>query len=412
MNVAERRIVWLTAASHALVHTYELSIPILMTVWLLEFSTTAATLGVVVTLGYGLFGVGALPGGVLVDRFGSKPLIIACMGGMAASFLLAGIAPTLWTLALAIGLWGITASVYHPAGLSLLSIAIEKPGTALGYHGIGGNLGIALGPLVTVVLLLWFDWRTVTVVLAAPAALVVAYAFSVDVAAALPDTHDGNGTKGKITLSDVGRDTRTLVTLGFGLVILIVTLNGLYYRSFLTFLPSMLGEFLSALPEIQIVDPESPYAEEFDVARWLYVAILVVGVVGQYLGGKAADRFPTERGLTVALGALAVLALVFVPASVHVGSFVAVSLLLGVTLFSIQPLSQATVAYYSPPETRGLSFGYTYLAIFGVGALGAALAGGVLTFGSANLLFVVLAGLAATGSIVSIVLFRVGTRRS
>ncbi|MFW6045271.1 MAG: MFS transporter, partial [Natronomonas sp.] len=116
--------------------------------------------------------------------------------------------------------------------------------------------------------------------------------------------------------------------------------------------------------------------------------------------------------LTVALGLLAALALVIVPASVHVGSFVAVSLLLGVTLFSIQPLSQATVAYYSPPETRGLSFGYTYLAIFGVGALGAALAGGVLTYGSATLLFVVLAGLAATGSIVSIVLFRVGTRRS
>lgn len=412
MDTAERRIVWLTAASHALVHTYELSIPILMTVWLLEFSTTAATLGVVVTVGYALFGVGALPGGVLVDRFGSKPLIIACLAGMAGAFLLAGLAPSLWTLAFAVGLWGVTASVYHPAGLSLLSMAIEKPGTALGYHGIGGNLGIALGPLVTVVLLLWFDWRTVTVVLAAPAALVIAYSFRVDVAAALPDAKDGNGTKGKISLADVGTDTRKLATLGFVLVILIVTLNGLYYRSFLTFLPNLLGDFLSALPEIQVVDPDSPYAEEFDVARWLYVAILVVGIAGQYLGGKAADRFATERGLTVALGSLAVLALVFVPASAHVGTFVTVSLLLGVALFSIQPLSQATVAYYSSPETRGLSFGYTYLAIFGVGALGAALAGTVLTYGNATLLFLVLAGLATGGSLISIVLFRVGTRRA
>jgi len=89
-----------------LVHTYELSIPILLTVWVGEFSTTAAVLGLVVTVGYGLFGVGALPGGILVDRFGSKPLILACLGGMAGSFLLVSLAPNLLTLALAIAVWG------------------------------------------------------------------------------------------------------------------------------------------------------------------------------------------------------------------------------------------------------------------------------------------------------------------
>lgn len=86
MDSAEQRIVAFTAGSHGLVHTYELSIPILLTVWVGEFSTTAAVLGLVVTVGYGLFGVGALPGGILVDRFGSKPLILACLGGMADRF--------------------------------------------------------------------------------------------------------------------------------------------------------------------------------------------------------------------------------------------------------------------------------------------------------------------------------------
>lgn len=412
MEYEERRIVWFTAAAHALVHTYELSIPILMTVWLLEFSTSAATLGFVVTIGYGLFGIGALPGGVLVDRFGSKPLIIACLLGMAGAFILAGLSPSLWTLTLAVALWGLTASVYHPAGLSLLSMAIDKPGTALGYHGIGGNIGIALGPLLTVVLLLWFDWRIVAFVLAAPAAVVVAYTLRVDVATALPKDDDGSGTKGRISMATIFDDTRTLATIGFTLVIVIVTLNGLYYRSFLTFLPSMLGDFIAAFGEIQIIDPASPYAEEFDLARWLYVAILMVGVIGQFIGGKAADRMPTERGLTYALAFLAVFAISFVPASANAGSFLAVSLLLGIALFSIQPLSQATVAAYAPREARGLSFGFTYLAIFGVGALGAGLAGTILTYGTSATLFLVLAGLAGSGSLVSIVLFRVGTRRS
>lgn len=38
-----------------MVHTYELSIPVFMTIWLLEFGTTAAVLGVAVAVGYGLF---------------------------------------------------------------------------------------------------------------------------------------------------------------------------------------------------------------------------------------------------------------------------------------------------------------------------------------------------------------------
>lgn len=40
------------------------------------------------------------------------------------------------------------ATVYHPAGLSLLSTRVSQPGLAFGYHGSGGNLGIALGPSV------------------------------------------------------------------------------------------------------------------------------------------------------------------------------------------------------------------------------------------------------------------------
>jgi MFS family permease len=61
----------------------------------------------------------------------------------------------------------------------------------------------------------------------------------------------------------------------------------------------------------------------------------------------------------------------------------------------MQPLTQATIAKYSPPERRGLSFGYTYLAIFGIGALGASVTGATLTYGSPRVLFVLLAGFAA-----------------
>ncbi|ELZ46043.1 major facilitator superfamily MFS_1 [Halorubrum distributum JCM 9100] len=420
MDAAERRIVKFTAGSHGLVHTYELSIPILLTVWVGEFSTTAAALGVVVTLGYGLFGVGALPGGVLVDRFGSKPLILACLAGMAGSFLLVSVAPTLPVLAAAIAIWGLTASVYHPAGLSLLSKSIDRRGTALGYHGIGGNLGIALGPLATALLLLAFDWRLVTAALAFPAVVVAAYGVTVDVDAALSSGEvdeagsaddSSGGTKGEVSLSSIATDTRVLIAGGFLVVFAFVTFSGLYYRTFLTFLPDLLGDVLGGLVDVQLVDPSSPYADQFDVGRYLYVAVLTVGVFGQYLGGRIADRVPPERGLVAVMGVLSALALLFVPATGGVATFLAVSLALGVALFTVQPLSQATVAAYSPSEARGLSFGYTYVGIFGIGALGSTLAGTVLTRAGPRELFVVLAGIAALGALSATAVARFATRR-
>lgn len=416
MDDTDRQIVLFTSAAHGLVHTYELSIPILMTVWLAEFSTTAATLGLIVTVGYGLFGVGALPGGVLVDRYGSKPLILSCLAGMAGSFVLLGLSGSILFLAVAIALWGITASVYHPAGLALLSTRVDRTGIALGYHGIGGNLGIALGPLATALLLLWFDWRVVSLLLAVPALVVLALGVFVEVAPReidTPATTDGgsNDTKGQVSLGSFLEDTRKLATVTFGLVLLVVMMSGLYYRAFLTFLPDLLSDALAGLVAIELVDPDSPYAEEFDLARYFYVAILIFGVFGQYLGGYLSDRIPVERALVYVLATLTVLALLFVPATASTASFVAVSLLLGIALFTIQPLQQATVAKHTSPGTRGLSFGYTFLAIFGIGALGAGLAGAVLTAAGARELFFVLGAIAALGATLAFVLRRVDARR-
>lgn len=147
------------------------------------------------------------------------------------------------------------------------------------------------------------------------------------------------------------------------------------------------------------------------MARYLYVAVLMVGVLGQYLGGRIADRVPPERALMVLMGILTVLALLFVPASETIVTFIAVSLLLGVVLFTVQPLSQATVAAYSPSEARGISFGYTYLGIFGFGSLGAALAGTVLTRAGPRELFFVLAGIAALGALSAAGVSRLATRQ-
>jgi MFS family permease len=418
VNANDRSITGFVMVAHGLVHTYELSVPILMTVWLLEFSVTAAVLGVVVTVGYGLFGVGALPGGLLVDRYGSRRLIVACLFGMGIAFLSLSLVPHVATIAIALGLWGAAASVYHPAGLALISNGIDPDarGTVFAYHGMAGNAGIAFGPLATALLLLVADWRTAVVVLGALSIVAALAGLSIDFdeTAGLTDAEDeeveGPDADGEIrSLADLIEGTRAVFTAGFALVFLVVMFNGLFYRGMLTFLPELLNDFLVAIVgDVRpgVFDPDSALAEEFDLARYVYVGLLTVGIAGQYVGGRLTDRIEPERGLVVMLLVLTTIALAFVPASrAGLGPLLAIGGALGFALFAMQPLTQATIAAYSPPESRGLSFGFTYLGIFGIGALGATVVGVVLTYADSEFaVFIALAGFTITACALASVL--------
>jgi predicted MFS family arabinose efflux permease len=75
--------------------------------------------------------------------------------------------------------------------------------------------------------------------------------------------------------------------------------------------------------------------------------------------------------------------------------------LLGFLIYVTVPIYQAAVAEYASNDAHGISYGYTYFAMFGIGALGAAVAGLILTYLSIGLLFVVLAGFAGICALLS-----------
>lgn len=439
MNGNDRAIVGLVMGAHAMVHTYELSIPILVSVWLVEFDTVsvlsasfpvnAATLGVVVSAGYALFGLGALLAGVLADAYGSRPLIALCLFGMGGSFLLLGLAPGVVVIALALVCWGAAASVYHPSGLALISKGVHERGSAFAYHGMAGNLGIALGPLATTLALLAFGWRTVAGLLAIPALIAGLFALRADIdeTAAVGTTAGGaegratdggttdGGTSDEETTDDEptkgGTDTETggiesfdeflssskaLFGGVFVLVFGVAMLSGLYYRGVLTFLPEILSEFPAFRP-VEFA------GSELQPGRYFYAGLLMVGVLGQYVGGRLTDHVRPAAGVAGGYGVLAVLAVLFLPvARVGVVPLLVVGAVLGFFLFFVQPLYQAAIAEFSPPEARGVSYGYTYLGVFGIGALGGTIAGAILTAFSPTVLFAVLAGFGALAALLGV----------
>lgn len=407
LNANDRAIARFTMLGHALVHWFEMSIPIFLVVWRDSFGGSIALLGTVVAIGYALFGIGALPAGILADRFGPKRLVLLCFTGMGVAFLGIAASSSIYLIGAALVCWGIAASVYHPAGMALISTGASEQGTIFAYHGMAGNAGIALGPFAAATLLIFFDWHLVAALLALPALGAVLYGLSADfdTTAAVDAAVDAQDEEA-LTLPAFLTNSKHLLGSAFLVVFVLVAFEGLFYRGVLTFLPTILQD-LPAMSGITL----AAGLEGFSPGDYIFVGLLVVGMSGQYVGGKLTDRIPVERGLVAIFAILAALVLVFVPlSSGGIGVIVGLCVLLGFFLFAIQPFYQVAVAQYTPPETRGLSYGYTYLGEFGFGAASTSIGGFVLGSYSFGVFFAVLAAFALVGSGLAMLLV-VGERR-
>ncbi|MFC6906377.1 MFS transporter [Halalkalicoccus tibetensis] len=399
LDANDRSIAGFTMAGHSLVHWFETSIPIFLVVWLAEFDVSILLLGLVLAPSYGLFGFGALPAGILADKYGTKRLILLCLAGMSLGFLVLALATGIYAVAAGLLVWGLAASVYHPAGLSLISTGVRERGTVFAYHGIAGNVGIALGPFVAATLLIFLQWQLVAALLAIPGFLAVLYGLSADFdpTGAVEGMDAADASDKALSLSDLLGNTRTLFASAFAVVFVIVTFEGLFYRGMLTYLPEIL-EGLPALEGFAV----GPDLEGIEPSRYIYVGFLVVGIVGQYVGGKLTDRMAPTRGLLAIFVVLAALALAFIPVStMGIAPLLVLCGLLGFFLFAIQPFYQNAVAVHTPADTRGLSYGYTYLGEFGLGSASIAIGGFLLDAFPLATFFAVLAAFALTGALLS-----------
>jgi len=398
MNDNDRSILAITMLNHGVVHMQELAIPIFITVWIQEFGVDAALIGTVVAIGYGLYGVGALPGGIATDMYGSKTLMSVCFVGLGSAFLLLAVLDNIVGVAIALVIWGAAASVYHPAGLKLLSNGVTERGAGYAYHGIAGNVGIALGPLMATLLLIVLDWRMVAALMALPALIgaAVLTTINVDEHAAVSEREqeaiaDGSG----LSLREFFTDTRRLFAGGFLIAFPILILEGFFYRGILTFLPDVLAEYRQ-------LAPVTVSGQTIEPSRYVFIGLLFVGMAGQYVGGVLSDRIAPEKGLIGAFSALCLISILFVPAFAGgLTTLLLVTAALGFVLFGEQPLLQAVVADYSGSDVRGLSFGYMFLGVFGVGALGAAFSGAVLTYTTQRALFLLLGVFPAIAALIS-----------
>jgi MFS family permease len=308
------------------------------------------------------FGIGAVYAGWLADRYGAKPLLVIYLLGCAASAFFASQAPTLALVFASMFAMGCFASIYHPAGLALISreTTIENRAAALGWHGIIGSIGIASAPFLAAVAFRsgTVTWQQYYVSLVVPAVALAAVLMLL--------LRDGDRSASAAGDSDnaVPREPDGEPRWGaFAVLVASGTLQGCIYAPFMHFLPRYLGE--AGLTPTDV----SPAGYRNELAA----RVLLCGIVGQAIAGKLARPHRLRSQLTAILFAN-VPFLVWM--AVAEGSArVWASSLLAVVHFAAQPVYNSLIAQYVPRSRRSLGYGINSMITFSVGGLAPALAG-------------------------------------
>ncbi|RJQ40880.1 MAG: MFS transporter [Dehalococcoidia bacterium] len=382
-----------TAACHTLVHMLELTYGVVLIGISLEFDASLLAMGIVANI-FGLaFGFMALPSGVLADRSSERNLLIVCASGMTAAAVGIGLSPNIYALGAGLLVLGLAMGIFHPVASAFVARVATRRGMGFGYMGIGGNLGLALGPLVAGLTASAFNWRVSYFVLAAPA-LILTVLFALTKPDRPADTPPPE-------TAATGRARLGPVVPLLGLLFAIQVFNGLIYRGLVTFLPLHLSEGLKLgflrLDAVMIAGSFTTFA-------------LVFGIGGQFLGGHLAERWRRERL------AMFVAALVF-PLLLAVGNTTGFLLIAAATSLAFfhfmgQPIYNTLVADYTPQSWRGRIYGIYFFCSFGVGSFSASLLGYFATMMGTNWVFNIAAIFGVLAFICAVFLLREAVRRT
>lgn len=159
-NALGRSVQLLLNAAHALDH-------LVLLIFASAVSLIAIDLGVdrwedlmpYTTGAFLMFGLGSIPAGRLGDLWGRRKSMLLFFFGTAASCFLVALSSESWHLAVSLTVLGIFASIYHPVGIPMLLRHASRPGAAIGWNNLAGNLGVALAALITGITVSLAGWR-------------------------------------------------------------------------------------------------------------------------------------------------------------------------------------------------------------------------------------------------------------
>lgn len=361
------RVLGVTAAAHALAHVADdvlqpLLVELGKPVAAGGLGFSARELGRLGAVQGGLYGLMALPAGLLTAAGFGRGLLVLTMGCAGLAALTVAGTSTPAAFAVAVALVGVGAGIYHPPGLTAVAQLTEQRGRALAFHGIAGNLGIAATPLLA--LLLPLGWRPAFLLLGVLATVTAVWAWR------LPPVPGARGTADRS--ADGGP-----IWLPFFVTIALLFLGGCALKAVKFFLQHDVQGHVAGWG---LAAPE-----EF-VSGAAVSAAYLMGAFGQRRGGRLLDRWGADHvyALAMALTGGACLAMALAP-----GAWVVLpAAAFAYCYFMGQSPSNELIARFIGPRWRGLGFGLHFTVSFGLGSAGAEFAGWAAQRGQLWLAFV------------------------
>lgn len=318
-----------------------------------DLGVGTASAGRLVTVFALAYAVGAPVAATLTARFSRRGVLLISLAGFAAANIATAIASDYGAMLAARVVAALTAAAFTPAAsaAAVTLVTAERRGRALATVGAGISLATAVGVPLGTLVGGWWGWRATFVAVAALSAIAV-----LGLAALLPSipAHAEQTTRGFAAVADMRVWAAFLLTATW--------IAGAF--TVLTFIGPVLGSAAGV--------------HETALSGWLLI-FGVAAVVGNTLGGRAADRYSAVRLLPVSTAglavALAILALLSGVGQARFGAVIAAVAMVGWGIFgwSFAPIQQRRLVDLAP-SAAGIVLSFNASAIY-IGISAGSLAG-------------------------------------
>lgn len=353
------RDVWLISIGHALTHWYPATFYLLLPLIGKELGLNYSQIGLIMTCQYIAGAVSNVPGGMLVDTVGKKGLLMAVsLFWVGFPYLLMSFTHSYLMLLLCVSMVGIGNNLWHPTAIPTLARRYpERKGLVLSLHGMGGNAGDALAPLLIGVLLLTFSWREIVVLNAIPGALmsllILMYMGTLRLGRKQKQQPKAAESEG-MAVAEYAQGFRGLMRNKVLLLLAVSSsFRSMTQTTLLTFLPVFLAYDMGY--------------SAVAVGSCMFL-LQAAGFIAAPVAGHLSDSMGRRRIIISSMLMTAVV-LVFMAFAGRSNAFVLFIAVLGFFLYAIRPVLQAWLLEATPKNMGGTSIGM----LFGVQAIGSSI---------------------------------------
>ncbi len=385
----ELRFGVLIAGVHWGQHVFLMLLPTIIPILVVDLDVPLWQLGMLVSVYLFVGGLFQAPMGILSDRHDRQYLLVPSFIAMGIGYLLFVVSPQVGQtlpelvlfghrfdgpfqiMALGMAIAGLGYSIIHPVGYPLISsnISVEHKGKVLGMWGSASKLGDATAPVLVAIFILVTSWEVILIAIslfgfAFAGLLLIVFNRGGYVTAPPGETDESDEAEVAI-----GENPRTFLfpmaaMVGFFLFI-VFTVNGV-----MTYTPVFVTDvygFSLSLFGLEI-GPES-------LANVYFATILLSGAAAQLIVGGATDAYD-YRSILIILLLVATLGLLFLSMlSLGIITLFLVSILLGISLYGVNPARDALISMITPASYEGRAFGYVFTLALVVGSVYPALIG-------------------------------------